>query len=223
MPARPVPGSSGDGAESIVAAAAASQAGSAVAHIPANDIRQQRPPMHQGKGKMDPPIQGQGMGDFQGPMSPDIKPRMNEELIDGRSLGMAIVQKATLWVRMLPTCLSEWEILQLFNSVASAYPDNACNVVGCNFAYRDSQDGLQLRVGTATAHFLYPTLELAEYAQRKLNGLFVEGRHLDVRISTKPLDFRWSAGGPIRGQTRTGDSLWKCPDGSLDPRLSWRG
>ena len=176
-------------------------------------------PMDTTGGRMDVSIKGMGKGDGGLPMSADIVPRMNEEVYDGRALDQAIVAQATLWVRQLPLKWSEWWILQLFNRVNDAYPENACNVVGCNFAYRDSGDK---KIGTGMAHFLYATVELAEFARMRLNGLFVEGRQLDVRLSTKPLEFGWSPGGPIRGQTRTGARVWKCPDGSLDPRLSWR-
>ena len=128
-----------------------------------------------------------------------------------------VVAASTVWCRCLPTRWSEQQLLKLFNTVDGVYSEWSWNVVACNFAYRDVQD-LGIKVGNGQALFLYATPELALYAVGRLNGLLKDGRRIDVRISTRSMDFKRSRCVLVRGQTRTGLSLWDVPPGPLDPR-----
>ena len=100
---------------------------------------------------------------------------------------------------------SEREILEYFNSIGGTFEPREPNVVlAVNFAYRRFTPHFN-----GKAFFLYSTVELAEYAVRKLNDKPFFGRKLWVLISEQRLNVRTTRGN-VLGSSRAGAKIWDC-------------
>ena len=113
---------------------------------------------------------------------------------------------STVFIGNVARSVSEMELLILFNGIDGTYGNQQPNVVAAvNFAYRDGKFNGQ-------AYFMYTTVELAEYAVRKLHDRKFHGRDLYVRISNCRLDVgNSSRRGNVLGSSRAGEAIWNCP------------
>ena len=222
-----------DPAQSIVAAAKDSQRRARSAHRLSIEAAPPPPPKPEGlytpgKGSLiygGPQAEAFGCqrGARKGPAIP-MSPSVPPAAMDMRPLEFYSEQEiltCSVFARNLPTHLSEWELLMIFNTVGGGYPVLSCCVTAVNFHYIINQEKAYPdveKIGNGCALFLYSNVYLAQYASQTLDRLEVAGCRIRVRASSLPMDFKRSKEKFFLGQTRAGKRLWLCPDGAMDPR-----